>query len=244
MATAWKDLNQWQLQEVVNLLLNMRKDNYELTLRQMVVVLFQTQKGFWKRIRLRKLLRRVPISSLYPYVDFLLKEPEPFAFPEIKKLVKPADRMTDLSIKQFGIMDQFFHGWMDTKSETFLRGLVSSIYRLDQNYNDHKLIEIAKITDKLSRKEKQVIGFAYMASYHYIGNSFPVVFPTKKSNNGTKKVKHKPFSEVIISVSMNEQQPLGNFHESNNTMIYDFMNVLTKIINQQEKISKEYEKPR
>lgn len=242
VATKWKDLNKWQLEEVVDLLLNMKKTNYEFTLKQMVVIIFQKEKGFLNRLKLRKILWNVPISELFPYVEFLLKEPEPFAFPEIKELLKPADKLTDLSIKQFGIIDQFFHAWMETKNESFLRGLVSAIYRNGEKFDEKKIIDIAKITDKLSKKEKQVIGFAYMTSFHFIGNSFPVVFPPQKpdSNKPSKKVKHKPFSEVIINMAMNEQQPLGNFHECNDTKIYDFMNVLTKVITQQEKLNKEH----
>ena len=67
---------------------------------------------------------------------------------------------------------------------------------------------------------------------------FSGCFSTSKpdSNKPSKKSKkHKPFSEVIINMAMNEQQPLGNFHECNDTKIYDFMNVLTKVITQQEK---------
>lgn len=241
VATEWKELNKWQLEEIIDLLLSMTEENYEFTLQQMVVVLFQKKKGFFRRLKLRKLLWNVPISTLYPYIEFLLKEPEPFDFPEIKGLVKPADRLSDLSIKQFGIMDQFFHAWIQTKSEGFLKGLVSSIYRIEKEFDEHKLIEIAKITNKLTKKERQVIGFTYMVSYHYIGASFPVVFPPKKgkSSDNSIKTKHRPFSEVIISVAMNEHQPLGNFHESNKTRIYDFMNVLTKILSDQEKLNKQ-----
>lgn len=39
-----------------------------------------------------------------------------------------------------------------------------------------------------------------------------------------------------------EQQPLGNLHESNSTRIYEFMNVFSKIIIKQEKLTQEYAK--
>ena len=67
----------------------------------------------------------------------LLKEPEPFAFPEIKELLKPADKLTDLSIKQFGIIDQFSCP-METKTNHFFVVLVSAIYRNGEKFDEKR----------------------------------------------------------------------------------------------------------
>lgn len=247
VAASWKELNKWQLEEVVELYLNLTEENYKATLKKFVTIIFQEKLGFWSRLKYRFLLMNVPRSALYPHLQFLLDPPNIYSFPEIKGLKKPSDKLTDLSIKQYGIMDQFFHAWMTTKSDNFLKALVSSIYRIDSSFDEENISIISKKIQKLTRKERQVIGFIYMSCNHHIGDTFPVVFPNitkdkKKEKSIPKTIKHKPFSEVIISVAMNEQQPLGNLHESNKTKIYEFMNVLTKILNHQEKLKKEYEK--
>lgn len=247
VAASWKELNKWQLEEIVELYLNLKEENYKQTLKRFVIIVFQKKLGFWRRMKYRYLIRNIPISSLLPHIKFLLDSPNIYSFPEIKGLKRPADKLTDLTIKQYGIMDQFFHAWMTTKSDNFLKALVSSIYRIDANFEEEHISFIAKKIEKLTRKERQVIGFIYMSCNHFVGDSFPVVFPKPKKEKSEEKkaikpVKHRPFSEVVINVAMNEQQPLGNLHESNKTKIYEFMNVLTKIINQQEKLRKEYEK--
>ncbi|UKB81267.1 hypothetical protein [Chryseobacterium sp. MEBOG07] len=246
-ASSWKDLNKWQLEEVVELYLHLTEENYKSTLKQFVTLILQEKKGFFSRIKYRSLKRKAPISSFYKYVKFLLDPPNLYSFPDLPGLKKPTDKMTDLTIKQYGIMDQFFHAWITTKNDNFLKALVASIYRIDSSFDEENITLISERVNKLTKKERQVIGFIYMSCNHYIGDSFPDVFPkVKESEKKKKKIpnpfKHKPFSEVIINVAMHEQQPLGNLHESNKTKIFEFMNVLTKIVINQERLRKEYEK--
>ena len=239
VATSWAELNAWQLQEIVDLYLNFSEENFKKSFDQMIIILFQKKKGFWNRLKLRKLLFKVPISELYQFGQFLLEAPKLHQFPQFDCLIQPADRLGDISIKQFSFMDQFYNTWMDTKSDKFLRALCASIYRLSKTFDEQDLKLIAKFTDKLSRKERQVIGFTYMSCYHHITDTFETVWPKPKKKVGEekktfKKPKFKPFSEVIINVAMNELQPLGNLHSTNDTRIYEFLNVLTKILIQQK----------
>lgn len=246
VARSWHELNEWQLQEIVDLYLNDFDKNPEKAYQKMIFILFQEKPGFWHRMKLWKLIRLVSLSELTEFGEFLMQPPKIHRFPEIKGLIKPADRLGDLSIKQFSFMDHFFYNWMETKSEKMLRALCASIYRIN-DFDEQKLPEIAKITDRLSQKQRQVIGFTYMSCYHHLAEHFPVVYPKPKKKDGKEKKprknKHLPFSEIIINMVMNEEtQPLGNFHESNSTRIYEFMNVLTKIIIKNKKIEQEYAK--
>lgn len=246
-ASSWKDLNKWQLEEIVNLYLQMTDDNLKQTVKKFVTIIIQDNKGFLKRMEYRRIMRKAPISSFYEHVEFLMEPPNLYSFPDIPGLKKPADKMTDLSIKQFGIMDQFFNAWITTKNDNFLKALVASIYRIGNTFEEENISFVSEKIKKLTKKERQVIGFIYMSCNHFIGDSFPVVFPKVDEPDSKKKklpktVKHKPFSEVVINVAMHEQQPLGNLHEINKTKIFEFMNVLTKIITIQEKLKKEYGK--
>ena len=239
VAKSWSELNAWQLEEIVHLYLNLDDHNFKKSFDRMIFILFQKKKGFWSRLKLHSLLRMVPISELHPFGQFLLEQPKIHSFPEIKNLIKPADRLGDLSVKQFSFMDQFFNSWMDTKSEDFLRALCACIYRTDNNFDELNLPKVAKYTDQIPPKKLQAIGFIYMSCYHHITEQFPVIWPKAKKTESeakkpTKKHQYKPFSEVIINVAMSENQPLGNLHESNSTRIYEFLNVLTKILIQQQ----------
>lgn len=235
VATSWAELSAWQLQEIVDLYLNFSEENFKKSFDQMIIILFQKKKGFWNRLQLRKLLFKVPISELHQFGQFLLEPPKLHKFPQFDCLIKPADRLGDITVKHFSFMDQFFNTWMDTKSDKFLRALCASVYRLSKNFDEQDLPLIAKYTDKLSRKQRQVIGFTYMSCYHHITDTFETVWPKPKVKEGeenakVKKTTYKPFSEVILNVAMNDKQPLGNLHSANDTRIYEFLNVLTKIL--------------
>lgn len=248
VAKSWQELNAWQLEEIVDMYLNAAEKDWEKAFEKMILILFQKKKGFWARMRLWKIINQVPISTLAEFGEFLLQPPKVHRFPEIKNLKKPADRLGDLSIKQFSFMDQFFHHWMEDKSDNYLRALCASIYRLNDSFDEQHLSKIAKYTDKLTKKQRQVIGFIYMSCYHHIAEEFPVVFPKPKKKEGEtekpiKKAPFQPFSKIILNIVMYEEtQPLGNLHESRNTRIYDFMTVFTEIIIKNKKLEKEYGK--
>lgn len=247
VAKSWQELNPWQLEQIIDIYLKIEEDNFQASFRQMILILFQETPGFRGRWNLRKLLRIAPVSSLEPFGEFLLQPPKLHRFPDVKGLIKPEARLGDLPIKQFSFMDQFFNNWIETREDKMLRALCASIYRLTPEFDELKLPAIAKKTDRLSRKKRQVIAFTYMSCYHHITEQFPVIWKKKKNKEEQpakvpQKVRFTPFSDIIINVAMGEQQPLGNFHQSNQTRIYDFLQVLTKIIQNSEKQKQEYDK--
>jgi len=237
VAKSWQELTNWQLEEIIDLYLHHFEKEPQKTFDKMIFVLFQKKKGFFTRLKLWKIIRLVPISELYEFGEFLLQPPKLHVFPEVENLIKPADRLGDISSKHFSFTDQFFQEWISTKNDEALKRLCANIYIINENFDEQKLKDVAQTTSKLSRKKRQVIGFTYMSCYHHLAAQYPTVYPKPKEEDPEAKPKlkpqkkHTPFSEIIINMVMNEEsQPLGNFHQTNNTRIYDFLNVLSKII--------------
>lgn len=248
--TSWQELNIWQLEEITDLYLNHfeNEEDQQKSFEKMILILFQKKPGFWARMKLWRIIKQVPISTLAEFGQFLLQPPKLHKFPEVTGLIKPADRLGDLSIKQFSFMDQFFHGWIDTKEDKKLRALCAAIYRLRDKFDEQLLQQVAAHTDLLNQKQRQVIGFIYMSCYQHMAGQFPVVYPKSKKKEGEegmprKKEQFRPFSDIILNMVLHEEsQPLGNLHESYHTRIYDFMNVFTKIIIKNKKLEEEYAK--
>lgn len=253
VAKSWNQLNPWQLQELAKIFFNLSED-FSADYRKMIIVLFQKKPSFMHRILLQILIRKIPIEEMEPDAKFLLEKPDYYIFPEIKNLVKPADRLGDFSIKHFSVSDTLFHRWSENKTLLALRRFAASLYRLEEKstvlgrmitskkynapeFNNQLLPVIAKITDQLSPAEMQAIAFIYSNTRRYIWDRYPTIFP-KPSKEDEKEIKpsfkekqqYMPFSKVIIGIAMDELKPLGNLHESNRTLLYDFMDTLSETI--------------
>lgn len=243
--TSWQELNAWQLQEIVHLFL--QTDKFEQNFPEMIFILFRKNNSWRERFRLWKLVRQIPFSQLQEYGRFLLEPPKLHTFPEIPGVLKPADRLANLSIVQYSFMDQFYHAWAKEPSHVNALRLAASVYRIRTEFDDQDIPEVARILSGLDVKQLQVIAFSYMSCYRHIADTYPVVFPKPKTQPGevkkpAKPPRYVPFYEVIVSMSMEELKPLGNLHQCNRTRIYEFMNVFSKIIIHYQNKQKEYEK--
>lgn len=236
VAKTWHELNDWQIQEIAHAYMTTDPDKFDETYFQLILILFQQKKGFLKNLKLQILLRNIPISILEPFARFLLLKPEIYKFPEIKGLKKPADRIGDLTIKQFSVVDTLFHQWYEDKSDIKLKKLVASLYRFGSIFNSQELPRIAKVTSKISRKKMLQIAFSYMNVRRYITDRYKVIYPVpEKEESEAKPVFKKlnsytPFSKVITGMALDELKPLGNLRECNNTLVYDFHDTLTETI--------------
>lgn len=244
IATSWNELNDWQKEEIVNLYMDTDPERFTKDFFKMILILFQKEKGFWSNLRLRWFLRNVPISTMEPYAKFLLDPADLYVFPEIKGLIKPADRLGDITIKQFSIIDTLFYTWHNRKDDLSLRQLVASLYRLNPKFDRQDLPKVADITDTLTDKQRRIIAFTYSCIRRYIQDRFPVVFPPEKEEKEDefkpvfkKKRAYTPFAKVINSMAMDELKPLGSFHECNDTLVYDFMDVLTELLIHQKNLA-------
>lgn len=236
VATKWSELNEWQLEEIATRYLS-DKEMTEDDIFQIVRVLFQKSKSVSDELKMRKVFRIVPFSSLVSYAEFLNQMPDLSVFPCLKKygVRKPGDRLNDISIKQFSVVDAIFNKWITTKSEVYLRQLVASLYTIGK-FDVLKLPNVADKTDAVPLPKMYSIAMTYLSVRNYITEQFPKVFPKSKTTDEEKlkpifrRNTYTPFSKVITAMAMDERQPLGTLHECNNTLIYDFFNTLEESI--------------
>lgn len=236
----WAELTPWQQREIIHIIQNTDTEDFTEQYIRIVQILLMKEGNVSEYAKMRRILRQIPISAFKEAVQFLWEKPTLYEFPKIEGLVEPAPRMGDLTIKQFSICDTLMHRYTEKKEEVFLRQLVACLYRLpianglsqDAIFDEQKLREIAKITDKIDIKEAQRIGFIYSSIRRYITDSYPTIFPKKKDENQEenpvpifqKPPKYTPFSQIITLMAADELRLLGNLHECQNTRLYDFMN--------------------
>lgn len=251
VATTWKELNDWQLGKIAMLLLNTTQEKITEDYLYMLLILFQKSERKKDKRAFHKLISQVPMSELRPYAQFLLEPPIGIhSFPVLAGLRPPADRLGDISIKQFSYADNIFYLWRSTKKEVYLRQLVATLYRFQsQEFNRQKLPQIAQTTDTISIETAYQIGLTYLSVRNYITDKYPKIFP-KPPLEEEKQIQpvfrndreYIPFSKIIMGMAMDERQPLGALEKCNQTLIYDFLDIFEESIIRQEKIKKEYDK--
>lgn len=239
--TTWKELTEYQLLELSPILIEPQPDPQEAAI-QIIQILFTPLSTPKNHKNTQHLLLNVGYSSLMPYAQFLSSTPQVFHFPQIEGLQKPSKRLGSLSIRQFSITDQLFYNWFSTKKQIYLRQMVASLYTLG-DFSQSKLPQVADITDRCPHKLWLRVALAYISCRHHIINSFPIIFPQKKEPNpenpmpqfSKNQKSYTPFNDVIIAMSFDNPQPLGNYQIAKNTNLYEFLNILTKSIIRQEK---------
>lgn len=191
-----------------------------------------------------RVLREVPFSTLWQYAEPFLSTEKLYHFPDITKMVAPAPRLANITIKQFSVADSIYYRLRlsQFKDETLLRQLTASLYCFkDKPFDILELPQVAEQTDKEDIKTAYEVAFAYTCCREYIISKFPKVFSSPNpSQKGEKPVFRKeatytPFSKIISVMAMDQHQPLGNWHQCNSTRVYDFFEVMTESMIQTEK---------
>lgn len=192
----------------------------------------------------QKVLNEVPFSTLWQYAEPFLSIEKLYHFPDITKMVAPAPRLANLTIKQFSVADSIYYRLRlsQFKDETLLRQLTASLYCfIDKPFDILELPQVAEQTDKEDIKTAYEVAFAYTCCREYIISKFPKVFVASKTVNNedvpkfSKAATYTPFSKIINVMAMDQLQPLGNWHQCNATRIYDFFEVMTESMIQTEK---------
>jgi len=98
VAGSWNDLNDWQLQEIAHLYLNTPVDDFADAYLKMIFIVYQKSPDTKSRLWLRRLLKEVPVSELEKHTKYLKEKSDLFRFPDIPGLIKPADRIENISI--------------------------------------------------------------------------------------------------------------------------------------------------
>ena len=195
----------------------------------------------------QKVLNEVPFSTLWQYAEPFLSTEKLYHFPDITKMVAPAPRLANITIKQFSVADSIYYRLRlaKFKDETLLRQLVASLYNFfGKTFDILELPQVAEQTDKEDIKTAYEVAFAYTCCREYIISKFPKVFSSPNpSQKGEKPVFRKeaaytPFSKIISVMAMDKYQPLGNWHQCNATRVYDFFEVLSESMLQAEQKAK------
>lgn len=250
VAQSWSGLNEWQIAQIAHLYLHSTEENFAQSYEKMIFAVFQKQRGIMSKLKLYKTLRQVPISEMGKHTQFLLKETNLYTFPEIPGLLKPADRLGNISIKQYSAIDSFFYAYDQDRTELKLNRFVASLYRLQEDYDELLLPEVSKITSALHLHTKERIALAYKFTTFLLWKLFPVVFPPKKEEETPelqpvfkkKENRYIPFEKIMIGLAMDELQPMGKKQDIDKTRIYEFMNVLTESILFHKERQKQHEK--
>ncbi|CEN53379.1 hypothetical protein [Capnocytophaga canis] len=252
IATCWSELNAWQKKQIAYALLTFSsEDEKELqsfytTLLKILVMQKNSLRG---KIRWFRVLQQVPLSALLPYVEHFLSQKDLLDFPDIsRELIIPGSRMNNCTIKQFSVCDAVFYKYRTCEhpndKDLYARQLVASLYVLkskkESKFDTLDLPKVADITDKIDPKLRYQIVFTFLCVREYITNRYKKIFP--KPNLEDEQIKpdfrnrsYVPFSKVIHSMAMDERQPLGNLHECNKTLVYDFLDILQESIIRHEK---------
>lgn len=237
IARSWNELNDFQLQEISHLYLNTPVDKFHDAYQQMILFVYLKNTEKKSKKFLKELINQVPISELEKHTTFLKDKIDLYRFPEIPGLIKPADRIEDITVKQFSTIDIYFNTWHKERSLINLKRLVATLYRMTSEYDELDLKEVAAITDQLPEKQMSAIALAFLFTRKYIEDKFPIVFPKTKKLSPEEKLqptfKKKsdefiPFDSVIVGMAMDELQPLGKKQDVNKVRIYEFLGVLSQ----------------
>lgn len=249
VAESWAELNAWQMQEISHLFINASAEDFPEAFQKMVLVLFQEKKGLSGKIRLYRILKKATMDQLAPFAEFLLKTTNFYTFPEVSGLIKPADRLANLTAEHFSTADKLYDDYYRRKDKASLLRFVSSLYCFESGFDKMRLPEVAVIMARQPVKLHEQIALVYQFCRMYIWNSYPVIFPPKKEEEEeekrpvfSKKQAYQSFDKVILGLVFSEEQPLGTKKEADATLLYEFLNVLTESILRHREKEKQYAK--
>lgn len=237
----YEELSEQQRGALCKILLTL--DNTEKTPVRIIQILLSHLP---KRTQ-QQLLLQVPFTTLWQYAEPFLTTEKLYHFREVTKMVAPAPRLANLTIKQFSVADSLYYRLRlsQYQDELLLRQLMASLYNLpDTPFDVLNLPQVAEHTDKTPITTAYEVAFAYTCCREYIINRFPKVFSspssTQRGENPVfrKEAAYMPFSKIISVMAMDKHQPLGNWHQCNATRVYDFFEVLTESILQAEQRAK------
>lgn len=238
VATSWNKLNDWQLAEIAHLYLNTKPEDFADAYLKMIFIVFQKSPEKKDREFLKKLINEVPISELEKHTTYLREKTDLYRFPEIPGLIKPVDRLRNITIYHFSAIDTYFHYWFQDKKLLNLKRFVASLYRVNEEYDELDLPKVDAVTRHICVKKMEAIALAFWFTKMYIQDQFKIVFPVKNKTEEEKlkpvfknsNVDYVPFDKAILAMAMDELQPLGKKQDINKVRIYEFFPVMSESI--------------
>lgn len=238
VAKSWNQLNDWQLQEIAHLYLNTPVDDFAEAYAKMILIVYQKSPDLKARLQLKRITDDVPITELAKHTGYLKDKNNLYRFPEIPGVIKPADKIENISARQFSTIDTYFFKWNNERNLLNLKRLVATLYRLNDQYDDLDLKNVSMVTDRIPEKQMEAVALAYMFIRKHIEDQFPIVFPKTPETEEEKlrpvfKKKDSdfvPFDKALLAMAMDELQPLGKKQDVNNVRIYEFLSVMSESI--------------
>jgi len=237
----YEELNEQQRGALCRILLTL--DNTEKTPVRIIKTLISHLPNHTQQ----QLLQEVPFTALWQYAEPFLTTEKLYHFRDLTKMIAPAPRLANLTIKQFSVADSLYYRLRlsQYQDELLLRQLMASLYNLPNTpFDVLNLPQVAEHTDKAAITTAYEVAFAYTCCREYIIGKYPKVFSspssTQRGENPVfrKEAAYTPFSKIISVMAMDKHQPLGNWHQCNATRVYDFFEVLTESILQAEQRAK------
>ncbi|SDS11647.1 hypothetical protein SAMN04487764_1493 [Gillisia sp. Hel1_33_143] len=160
-------------------------------------------------------LWQIPSEEYQDYVKFLLGEITRTNFIPAFRLKKetyfpPADRLQNISIKEFSFIDSLYYNWRKTQDIRYLDMLCATLYRpagssskeIDPRRSFDKFFveKDVKAIKRLRYRKKLAVAYTYEGCRNYIVKQYPHVFPAPEK--GEKKIKkiqvsYTPFGKLL-----------------------------------------------
>ena len=256
LPTTWNELSPVQLSNIAYQLHCHQlivKDDAQAEMEASAKLYLQVAKEVmrgnpWRTVKV--VLKQMRPKAFQPFTKFIYKRVERTKFLDkikIKGVVyyPPAQRLRNITVAEFAYVDAAWYNWRSTGNQIWLNVLCAALYReasAQFNELDNRRPFIKQAVDAradifsaLPLKTQLAIDFTYEGCRNHIADVNPVIFPKPvEEDNAPKRKKRKYVSFGKIIVDKLHGDP-SKFNETNNVLVYDFLNILTSEINRIKK---------
>jgi len=232
---SWNELNTKTLKKIAWLYFT-KKPSLELDFQLFFTLLNIRWWQIVKYLKVRKVLKYVPISELRTHFDFLYTKADLTTFVPHLKIngiiyEAPANRLHNITAEQFAFCENLDFYFTQKKEIEYLRYLAASLYfypgeTFSKNTIDKKVAQFKKVDDKTLL----AIAFGYKGSSAYIRAKYPVVFKKSVSTSTDKKKPTPPDLDKTILFLVNNSTTFNGFAEAKTTNVHDYLAALTTAI--------------
>lgn len=154
----------------------------------------------------------------------------------------PADSLANLTIKEFAVADSYFLAFMESKDDSLLDFLIACLYRpqdskknpnrpdydgdMREVFNEHILEKRANIVRTLSKVDKQVILYFYMASRKLLHVDYPNIF----DEDGQDGQQHKQPSDWLDMIRTLPNEKFGTIQQAEKENMHAVFTVVDRMM--------------
>ncbi|WP_417365572.1 hypothetical protein [Flavobacterium beibuense] len=177
--------------------------------------------------KLNTLLQEVPLSVLRGYYSSLYTDANRTAFVKQWKINgnvyhSPGDRINNLTIDEFAIVEDLQMKWLKEKDRTYLEYMAAVLYvpKFGKRPDFDKLLleEKAKEFKEVPIEKLLAMEIAFRGCKFHMEKRFPLVYP-KRVGKKKSKADNYGFSKVILQMS---GLKFGTHEETKRTNVYTF----------------------